>query len=207
MTAHLRHSTEISGAATDITSAPSLAQLRAELQVQAQAAAEREQFTFAEAISVAALQGYWASLTEKLPLRSPPHAAGELPASLAATARRLGEIMAPLPVAQAAYHLSLLYTGLLRPEWRARHGIYYTPPALADRLLDQAEAAGLDWSTTHILDPAAGAAAFLVPAAACLRSHLLHSSATWPPCGAGTSRVLHVAPRDLRALGASQTCG
>jgi len=166
MTAHLRHSTETPGAAADITSALSLAELRVELRVQAQAAAEHLLFTLAEAISIAALQGYWASLTEDLPLRAPPRVAGELPASLAATARRLGEIMAPLPVSHAAYHLSLLYTGLLRPEWRAKHGVYYTPPALADRLLDQAEAAGLEWSKAHILDPAAGAAAFLVPAAA-----------------------------------------
>lgn len=72
--------------------------------------------------------------------------------------------MAPLPVAEAAYHLSLLYTSLLRPEWRAKLGAYYTPPSLADRLLDQAEAAGFDWSRGHVLDPAAGAAAFLVPA-------------------------------------------
>jgi adenine-specific DNA-methyltransferase len=154
------------GPAPDITPALSLTELRAELRVQAQAAAGCVQVTLAEAISIAALQGYWASLTEKLPLRTPPRTAGELPASLAAPARRLGEIMAPLPVAHAAYHLSLLYTSLLRPEWRAKHGVYYTPPALADRLLDQAEAAGLDWSKTHILDPAAGAGAFLVPAAA-----------------------------------------
>jgi adenine-specific DNA-methyltransferase len=165
MTAHVRHGTETPEPAPDITSALSLAELRAELRVQVQATAERLQFTLAEAISIAALQGYWASLTERLPLRPPPRAAGELPAPLAATARRLGEIMAPLPVAHAAYHLSLLYTGLLQPEWRAKHGVYYTPPALAERLLDQAEAAGLDWSKTHILDPAAGAAAFLVPAA------------------------------------------
>jgi adenine-specific DNA-methyltransferase len=166
MTEHLRHCTETRSPAADITLAPSLAELRAELRVQAQAAAELLQFTLAEAVSIAALRGYWASLTKKLPLRTPPRAAGELPAALAATARQLGEIMAPLPVPHAAYHLSLLYTSLLRPEWRAKHGVYYTPPALADRLLDQAEAAGLDWSKTHILDPAAGAGAFLVPAAA-----------------------------------------
>ncbi len=172
MTSRLHHSTEARRNAPDITSALPLAELRAELRVQVQATAERLQFTLAEAISIAALQGYWASLTEKVALRTPPRAAGELPASLAASARRLGEIMAPLPVAHAAYQLSLLYTGLLRPEWRAQHGVYYTPPALADRLLDQAEAAGLDWSKAHVLDPAAGAAAFLVPAAARLMKTL-----------------------------------
>ena len=165
MTEHRRHTTETHGPLPDSTSALSLVELRAELRVQAQVAAERLEFTLAEAVSIAAIQGYWAALTEKLPLRRPPRLAGELPASVAATARRVGEILAPLPVAHSGYHLSLLYSGLLRPEWRAKHGVYYTPPALSDRLLDQAEAAGLNWSRAHILDPAAGAAAFLVPAA------------------------------------------
>ena len=149
----------------NLSSMPSLAELRAELRVQAQAAAERLQFTLAESISIAAVQGYWACLTNTVPLRTPPRATRDLPLSLATTARLLGEVMAPLPVAEAAYHLSLLYASLLRPEWRAKHGAYYTPPALANRLLYQAEAAGLDWSRAHILDPAAGAAAFLIPAA------------------------------------------
>ncbi len=148
-----------------LSSALSLGELRAELRVQAQAAAEPLQLTLAEAISIVAVRGYWACLTETVSLRAPPRATGDLPESLAAAARHLGAVMAPLPVTEAAYHLSLLYASLLRPEWRARHGAYYTPPSLADRLLDQAEAAGLDWSKAHILDPAAGAAAFLVPAA------------------------------------------
>src|SRR5579859_1920071 len=153
------------GRLTGIASAFSLAELRADLRAQAQAAAERMQLTLAEAICVEAIRGYWGSLTEKFPLREPPRATCVLPEALAATAWRLGEIMSPLPVSEAAYHLSLLYTGLLRPERRAKHGVYYTPPSLAGRLLDQAETAGLDWSKAHILDPAAGAAAFLVPAA------------------------------------------
>jgi adenine-specific DNA-methyltransferase len=144
----------------------SFAELRAELRAQAQAASERLQLTLAESISIAAVQGYWERLTDTMPLRAPPRVTRDLPPALAATARHLGDAMAQLPVAEAAYHLSLLYTSLLLPEWRAKHGVYYTPPSLADRLLDQAEAAGFDWSTAHICDPAAGAAAFLVPATA-----------------------------------------
>ncbi len=128
--------------------------------------------SLAESISIAAVQGYWGRLTDKVPLRAPPRTPRELPPSLATTARRLGEAMAALPVAEAAYNLGSIYASLLLPEWRARHGVYYTPPALADRLLDQAEAAGFDWSAAHILDPAAGAAAFLVPATARLMKAL-----------------------------------
>jgi adenine-specific DNA-methyltransferase len=80
-------------------------------------------------------------------------------------ARQFGAAVAGLSTSEAGYQLSLLYTGLLPSEWRATRGIYYTPTALAERLLDQAEAAGLDWSHARVLDPAAGAAAFLVPAA------------------------------------------
>jgi len=151
---------------SDVGSRLSFAELRAELRVQAQAVSERMQLTLAESLSIAAVQGYWERLTDTVPLREPPRVTRDLPSTLAATARRLGDAMAQLPVAEAAYHLSLLYTSLLLPEWRAKHGVYYTPPSLADRLLDQAEAAGVNWSTAHILDPAAGAAAFLVPATA-----------------------------------------
>ena len=43
--------------------------------------------------------------------------------------------------------------------------MYYTPPALTDRLLDMAEEAGIDWRTASVLDPACGGGAFLLPTA------------------------------------------
>lgn len=143
----------------------SLTELRAELRAEAQVATERMQLAFAQAVSVEAIQEYWSCLNTQLPLQEPPPDNRLLPKSLAHTARRLGKAVAAFPVADAAYHLSLLYTGLLLPEWRAKQGVYYTPPSLANRLLDQAEGAGLNWSDAHVLDPAAGAGAFLVPAA------------------------------------------
>jgi hypothetical protein len=93
--------------------------LRSELRPQAQAATERMQVTLADAICIEAVRGYWASLTKAFPLREPPHERRTLSEPLAAAAWRLGEIVAPLPVSEAAYHLSFLYTGLLPPEWRA----------------------------------------------------------------------------------------
>lgn len=143
----------------------SLTELRAALKVEAKAAAERTQVAFAESVAIEAIRAYWSCLTTELPLQEPPERRSGLPEPLIDAARRLGEAVAPLSVSDAAYHLGLLYTGLLRPEWRAKRGVYYTPPALANRLLDQAEVAGLDWADAHVLDPAAGAAAFLVPAA------------------------------------------
>jgi adenine-specific DNA-methyltransferase len=146
--------------------AVSFVELRAELHAHAETVTERTQVSLAEAICIESIRGYWRSVANKVSLYEPPRAAYALPEVLAIKASRFGEIMAPLPVADASYNLSLLYTRLLRQEWRTKHGVYYTPPALVSRLLDQAEAAGLDWSKAHILDPAAGAAAFLIPAAA-----------------------------------------
>lgn len=84
-------------------------------------------------------------------------------AGLAATA---------LPLFEALHWLTSLYCGLLPPETRSKLGAFYTPPALAARLLDQAEEAGLDWRTARVLDPAAGGAAFLIEAASRVRAAL-----------------------------------
>jgi adenine-specific DNA-methyltransferase len=154
------------GPVRDLAASFSFTELRANLRAQAQAAAERLQVTLAEGIAVEAIRGYWSAMAKELPLREPPRDKRQMPEALTTAAYQLGRAVSSLPVADAAYQLSLLYTGLLRPEWRAKHGVFYTPPSLANRLLDQATAAGLDWSKAHILDPAAGAAAFLVPAAA-----------------------------------------
>ena len=48
---------------------------------------------------------------------------------------------------------------------RAAFGIYYTPPALTDRLIAQATETGVDWATCRVLDPACGGGAFLAPVA------------------------------------------
>jgi adenine-specific DNA-methyltransferase len=114
-----------------------------------------------------AVRKYWATLSPGLALKEPPRAAHiHVAEPLRIAAAHFGASAAKEPVAQAGCHLSSLYSGLLPADWRAKHGIYYTPPPVAQRLLDQAERAGADWAKAHILDPAAGAGAFLVPAVA-----------------------------------------
>ncbi|MBU8544875.1 MULTISPECIES: Eco57I restriction-modification methylase domain-containing protein [Roseomonadaceae] len=102
-------------------------------------------------------------------------AAATLPAGLAlaelsppttAEARAFGRDLARLPVAEAVAALGRLYTQALPPAHRTSHGIFYTPPALVRRLLDQAEAAGHDWRSGRAIDPSCGGGAFLVEAAA-----------------------------------------
>lgn len=80
-------------------------------------------------------------------------------------AAELGRDLATLPLIEANALLGRLYTQALPASLRAVQGIYYTPPALVDRLLHKAEAAGHDWRTGRAIDPACGAGAFLLQAA------------------------------------------
>jgi adenine-specific DNA-methyltransferase len=146
---------------------PSLGHLLVELREQAQNSDQHRHLVCAQTLVTDAIRKYWATLSPGLALKEPPRATHiNVPESLRIAAAHFGASAAKEPVAQAAYHLSLLYSGLLPADWRAKHGIFYTPPALAERLLDQADRAGTDWAKAHILDPAAGAGAFLVPAVA-----------------------------------------
>ena len=117
------------------------------------------------------LTSFWDALPEKpgswaiMPL--PDHVElGEIPASAAALAERMGIAAAQLPTMEAGYLLGSTYTAMLPDRFRADYGVYYTPPALCERLLDMAEQAGeLDWTTARVLDPACGGGAFLSPVA------------------------------------------
>jgi adenine-specific DNA-methyltransferase len=87
-------------------------------------------------------------------------------------ARGIAQEASKLSTVQACYQLSATYTVLVPESMRSALGMYYTPPVLADRLLDLAEEAGIDWRTARILDPACGGGAFLLPVALRLRRAL-----------------------------------
>jgi adenine-specific DNA-methyltransferase len=91
-----------------------------------------------------------------------------------ALARTVGREAAELPIEQACYQLSATYTALVPSCTRSALGMYYTPPALTDRLLDMAQEAGIDWGSAHVLDPACGGGAFLLPVALRMRNALGH---------------------------------
>lgn len=90
---------------------------------------------------------------------------GELDSFVIELAKSIGWDAAALPLSEAVYCLTGLYTALLTPRERGALGAFYTPPALAGRLLDLAEEQGVDWTTTRVLDPASGGGAFLLPVA------------------------------------------
>ncbi|EMD82894.1 N-6 DNA methylase [Pacificimonas flava] len=66
-----------------------------------------------------------------------------------------------LPVDERHYWVGTLYTLLLPTKIRRSQATYFTPPTVADAVVDLAIEAGFDIENDTVLDPAAGGAAFL----------------------------------------------
>jgi len=125
--------------------------------------------TLIEQLIIVALQRYWECLQNlhgtKLPFSAPNSNYTSAPEKDAANLfSELGAALATLPVEFATYEIGQLYTSLLPVSLRSEHGIFYTPPALAARMIENAAKAGVDWKKAQIIDPACGGGAFLVPA-------------------------------------------
>lgn len=88
-----------------------------------------------------------------------------LPLPIRRLAREAAKSLEHFSEIEASYLIGTLYTALLPARLRASRGAYYTPPILAERLLDLVAAEGVDWSTVRALDPACGGGAFLAPLA------------------------------------------
>jgi len=69
------------------------------------------------------------------------------------------------PFNEAAYWLATAYAILVGAKLRTERALYFTPPRLADRLIDKLVEHGASLTTHHWHDPACGGAAFLVPIA------------------------------------------
>lgn len=128
------------------------------------------QVSLAQQVSTTVLKAYWSKINQTLGanLKFPSldfELGIQLKAEIADLLREFGSLLASQPVEQAAYEIGQLYTVFLPQDLRAKRGVFYTPPILARRLIEKAEKAGTDWSRAHILDPACGGGAFLVPAA------------------------------------------
>ena len=122
------------------------------------------------ALCAAVLDTYWSALqTEAEAVPLPPLIAPYETASLAepaqSLAERLGQTAARFDPLEAGYQIGCLYTAILPKSYRSRYGIYYTPPALTQRLVTAATSAGVDWRHDTVLDPACGGGAFLAPVA------------------------------------------
>lgn len=120
---------------------------------------------FARAFTAAVVSRYMTRLGLQPRPLSPGMVAATLNAAAAAAAEQMGESIGTGSVVEPVGMLGALYTLALPEEYRAEHGIFYTPAALGKRLLDMASAAGTDWRNARVLDPACGGGMFLVAAA------------------------------------------
>jgi adenine-specific DNA-methyltransferase len=133
--------------------------------------AEPDRLAAARAFVHSLAAAWWRALTAEdrspVPLRQlfEPLDAAQLPDWALTVATGLGEEAAALDTNAAAYQIGLAYSGMLPREHRAALGVFYTPPALAARLIFQATEAGVDWTRCRVLDPACGGGAFLAPVA------------------------------------------
>ncbi|TXG97464.1 HsdM family class I SAM-dependent methyltransferase [Pseudomonas asiatica] len=89
----------------------------------------------------------------------------ELPLHAIDLATSIGEIASRFDTETAAYEIGLIYTAMLPSEHRGNYGVFYTPPALTERLIELVTIAGVNWKTSRVLDPACGGGAFLAPIA------------------------------------------
>ncbi len=126
--------------------------------------------------SQAAIEAFAAEVAPNFSLSAPfvtPF--GKLDANARRLAATIGREASVLLVLEGCHFLTSLYAKLLPSRERGALGAFYTPPALARRLLDLAGEGGVDWSTARVLDPASGGGAFLLEAASRMRRALAGS--------------------------------
>lgn len=118
---------------------------------------------YAQAFGAAVVTRYWTTLHAKhgRTMRAAPVGFGSLGREGLELALALAEHAARLNVENAAYLVGSTYAAMLPPEYRSKHGVFYTPPLVVRRLLDAAASAGTDWKVARVLDPACGGGAFL----------------------------------------------
>lgn len=88
------------------------------------------------------------------------------------------EFVSKLDLIESTYWFSSAYAQLLGSEHRKQMAMFFTPPSLTRRLLDDLSANGVDFSTRSFCDPACGGAAFLAPIAMRMRDALRHQGAS-----------------------------
>lgn len=123
-----------------------------------------ERLGLARAFCRTAVGSWWEATCDSAAVPC-PFPVKPLEPAVASQAETLGKDLASVPQPWATYLLSSVYAGLLPDEQRSSDGVFYTPPALVERLLNMVESAGVEWHTYRVLDPAAGGGAFLAPVA------------------------------------------
>jgi adenine-specific DNA-methyltransferase len=168
----------------DSTAARELEAARAFGERIADSATSTHRRVVAQAFSGAVLKAYWGAAQRQyrrpwiLP-KGPvdPEAAG-IDRTAIQAALRAGEVAAEIDLNTASYLIGRIYTSMLPDQTRSRLGVYYTPPPLVSRLIESVSAAGVDWRTAQVIDPACGGGAFLAPVAARIAREMADREAT-----------------------------
>jgi adenine-specific DNA-methyltransferase len=131
-----------------------------------------EEYSFACAATRCVLEVYWTRLQQghgrrswPLPCLEPGEPLPVLDEPVRGFLEEIGTVLSRCEPISADDMAGEIYTALLPAEFRSRHGVFYTPPALTARLLGLASKAGVDWREAHVLDPGCGGGAFLTPVA------------------------------------------
>jgi adenine-specific DNA-methyltransferase len=124
----------------------------------------------ARAFCTRVIDAYWTGIQPEgdavpRPSLIKPYETASLPDPAHRLARQLGSSVSKAGPLEAGFQIGGIYTATLPKAYQSRYGVYYTPPSLTRRLLDVATAAGVDWASDTVLDPACGGGAFLAPAA------------------------------------------
>ncbi|MBZ0132419.1 MAG: N-6 DNA methylase [Rhodocyclaceae bacterium] len=85
---------------------------------------------------------------------------------------KFAEWLISLPLFDLTFWLSSSYAGLVDDAARKQKAMFFTPPELAERLINSLIAQGGRLLEGQIIDPACGGAAFLAPAASRIAEHL-----------------------------------
>ena len=127
----------------------------------------------ARSTAAAILEAWWSCFAPDLPIAPRPDG---LPVGVGNKAEDISKKLAVglLDFAEqdACRTIAEIYTGLLPPEEKSANGIFYTRPALVERLLDIAEASGHDWKVGRVIDPSGGCGAFITQAAVRMKTRL-----------------------------------
>lgn len=169
----------------------SLGALRARARAWASSLSEARRPFQAALFAWSAMQAYARGAAPRVHLKMLPETKGNLDAMGFSIAQKFGSAAAAaLEFIPAMHAITSIYPALLPDGRRSTLGAYYTPPALADRLVILADEAGIDWRSARVLDPAAGGGNFLLRCALRMREAI-----------AGTEPALALAQIGNRLLG------
>jgi adenine-specific DNA-methyltransferase len=78
-------------------------------------------------------------------------------------AKSFAESLAGADTLEAGYSIANKYMTLLPKSFRRKYGIFFTPVPVVEKMICDAENAGIDFNNASVIDPCAGGAAFLAP--------------------------------------------